>query len=153
MAYPKPRIWTPKNPHKYNGNAKLIVTRSSWETRAMHFFDLNENVLMWASEEFSIKYVSPLDNKEHRYFCDFLAKMKMKNGQEKTFLIEIKPFVQCHISTAKNKKRFITEMSAYTVNQAKWKAAEEFCKQKGIEFLILDEYSLGIKKRNNNEIH
>ena len=35
----------------------------------------------------------------------------------------------------------------YAKNEAKWRAAEEFCKNKGWHFLIQDEYDLGIKKR------
>ena len=35
----------------------------------------------------------------------------------------------------------------YAKNEAKLRAAEEFCKNKGWHFLIQDEYDLGIKKR------
>lgn len=147
MARPKPRKWKPKNPEKYVGDVNNIVTRSSWETRAMSFFDLNENVLMWASEEFNIKYVSPIDMKEHKYFCDFLAKMKLRDGSIHTYLIEVKPFSECHPPTTKNKKLFLSQMQTYIVNQAKWAAAELFCKEKGITFLVLGEFDLGIKKR------
>lgn len=147
MTRPKPRKWIPKNPDKYAGNSNNIVTRSSWETRCMNFLDQTENVLMWASEEFHIKYISPIDNSSHRYFCDFLAKMKLRDGNQKTFLIEVKPHKERFPPTTKNKKQFLVEMQTYLVNQAKWKAAEEFCNQKGINFLVLDEYDIGIKKR------
>lgn len=147
MSRPKPRKWTPKNPDKYAGNAKNIITRSSWETRAMHYLDLNENVLLWASEEFAIKYISPLDGMEHRYFIDFLAKMKTKTGI-KTFAIEVKPNAERFPpKPTKNKKLFMEAISTYTVNQAKWAAAEAFCKEKDIVFIVIDEYDLGIKKR------
>ena len=147
MARPKPKKWIPKNPEKYAGDAKNIITRSSWESRAMSFLDENVNVLMWASEEFSIKYVSPIDMKEHKYFCDFLAKMKLRDGSIKTYLLEVKPNKERSIPTTKNKKQFLAEMQTYLVNQAKWAAAEAFCKVKNITFLVLDEFDLGIKKR------
>lgn len=147
MAFPKPKKWIPKHPEKYAGDSKNIVTRSSWETRAMHFLDMNENVILWASEEFNIKYISPLDGREHRYFCDFLAKMKTRDGSIKTYLIEVKPNKERSAPTTKNKKQFLSEMQTFVVNKAKWAAAEAFCKSKGITFLIIDEYDLGIKKR------
>lgn len=147
MAFPKPRKWTPKNPDKYAGDAKNIVTRSSWETRAMQFLDMNVNVIMWASEEFHIQYISPIDSRPHRYFCDFLAKMKTRDGSLKTYLIEVKPNKERSAPTTRNKKQFLSEMQTFMVNTAKWNAAQAFCDAKGITFLILDEYDLGIKKR------
>lgn len=147
MARPTPKKWIPKNPEKYAGDPKNIITRSSWETKTMNFLDGNVNVLMWASEEFNIKYVSPLDNKVHRYFCDFLAKMRLRDGSTRTYLIEVKPNKECSVPTTKNKKQFLIEMQTYLVNQAKWEAARAFCTQKGLTFLVLDEYDIGIKKR------
>jgi hypothetical protein len=147
MARPKPRKWIPKNPEKYIGDVNNIVSRSSWETVVMNLFDQQEHVVLWCSEEFNIKYISPLDNREHRYFCDFLAKMKTRDGTLKTYLVEIKPNKERFIPTTKNKKQFCIEMQTYLVNQAKWKAAEAFCQTKNISFLVLDEYDIGLKKR------
>jgi hypothetical protein len=36
----------------------------------------------------------------------------------------------------------------YQVNQDKWKAAREWAKKNGFEFIILTEYELGLAKRN-----
>ena len=36
-------------------------------------------------------------------------------------------------------------MSTYAVNQAKWKAASEYCKDRRIEFKIITEQELGIR--------
>jgi hypothetical protein len=147
MGRPIPKKWVPKNPEKYAGDPKNIISRSSWETRTMNFLDENINVLMWASEEFNIKYISPIDLKEHRYFSDFLAKMRLRDGSTKTYLIEVKPNKERYPPTTKNKKQFLIEMQTYLVNQAKWMAAKIFCDQKGITFLVLDEFDIGIKKR------
>jgi hypothetical protein len=65
----------PKNPSKYNGNSKNIIYRSNWELRVMKYFDDHPNVIWWASEELPIPYVSPVDNKTHRYFPDFIVKI------------------------------------------------------------------------------
>lgn len=147
MARPKPKKWIPKNPEKYAGDVNNIISRSSWETRLFNFLDENPSVIYYNSEDTKIKYFSPVDNKFHNYHPDVLARMRLKDGSEKTFMIEVKPHSQCFPPTTKNKKQFILEMCTYQINQAKWEAARIFCKLKNIEFLILDEYSIGIKQR------
>ena len=42
-------------------------------------------------------------------------------------------------------KSYIYECKTYAVNQAKWKAATEFCEDRRIEFKIITEDELGIK--------
>lgn len=151
MARPKPKKWIPKNPDKYVGDHKNIVTRSSWESRTMTFFDLNESVVMWASEEFSVKYISPIDGMEHRYFVDFLVKIKNKSGDIKTYMVEVKPHHERFPpKPSRNKKKFLEQMQTYLVNQAKWKAAQAFCDAQGVHFIVLDEYDIGIKPRPTN---
>ena len=41
-------------------------------------------------------------------------------------------------------RRFIEEVFMYGTNQAKWKAADEFCIDRGMKFLVLTENDLGI---------
>lgn len=150
MARPKPRKWKPKNPHKYVGNVNEIYTRSSWETKAMNWFDEQDNVIFWASEEIKIKYISPVDLQPHMYYPDFLVKMKVRSGEIKTYLVEVKPNAERFIPKVpknKNSKKFLEALCTYNVNQAKWKAAEIYCEKQGIAFLVLDEYDLGIKER------
>lgn len=146
MSRPTPRKWYPKNPEKYMGDIKNIVARSSWEIKTLNWLDSNQNVLYYSSEEIAIPYFSPVDNRMHRYFPDFLARMKTKDGTIKTYLIEVKPSKERFLPTTKNKKQFLLEMCTYTVNQAKWAAAEAFCKIKNICFIVIDEYDLSIKK-------
>ena len=66
----------PSFPRKYKGNAKNIICRSSWERRFCNYCDINENIIEWGSEEFFIPYVSPKDNRVHRYYPDFIIKVK-----------------------------------------------------------------------------
>ena len=40
------------------------------------------------------------------------------------------------------KEHLLYEQSMYVKNQAKWQAATEFCKRKGLEFIILTEKHL-----------
>jgi len=143
--FPKPKKWIPKNPDKYAGDVNNIISRSSWETKVMNFFDQNMSVVLWASEEFKIPYVSPIDNRQHMYHVDFLAKMKLRDGSFKTYAIEVKPFGQTMMPVkSNNKARYINEMSTYLVNQAKWKAATEVCKLKNVEFIVLTEKDLNV---------
>lgn len=111
----------------------------------MNWCDSSPSVIYYASEEFQIPYVSPADGRIHRYFVDFLIKVKDKEGILKTYAVEIKPYSQTQIPKKKKiTKRYLVEAMTYAVNQAKWKAAVEFFDKKGIEFKIITEYELGI---------
>lgn len=134
--------YTPKNPEKYIGNANNIIYRSNWEQRLFYRLDNDPGVVRWASEEFSIPYMSPLDNKIHRYFPD----VYVENVNGEKFVIEIKPSAQTQPpkKPEKNSKRYLTEVSTYVVNKAKWHAADKFCEEKGWSFKIVTEKDLGI---------
>jgi len=135
----------PKNPTKYNGNANNIIYRSLWELRVMKYLDDHPEVIWWASEELIIPYYNPIDNKKHRYFPDFVAKMKRKDGTVMTYVIEVKPEIQTKKPEQKRKtKKYIQESMTYVINQSKWKAATEFCKDHGWEFKIITEKHLGL---------
>ena len=139
--------YKPSNPEKYKGNYNNIICRSSWERKFCRWCDLNENVISWGSEEFFIPYVSPIDNKVHRYYPDFIIQVKESNGKNKTYLIEVKQKKQTLPPVKKSKvtKNFIYETKTYAVNQAKWKAAKEWCDDRLIEFKIITEDELGIR--------
>ena len=137
----------PKNPSKYRGDVHNIWYRSLWERQMMVYFDKNPNVLFWSSEEIIIPYKSPVDKKWHRYFVDFYAKMKTTDGSIKEYLIEVKPASQTKPPEYGKKatKRYISEIATWGVNEAKWHAAVEYCKDRNWEFQIITENELGIK--------
>jgi len=139
--------YQPINPKKYRGDPTNIIYRSLWERKFMVYCDSNENILEWGSEEIALPYRSPIDNKIHRYFPDFYIKVKESNGSIKKYIIEIKPKKQTiePIPQKRRTKGYIYEVYEYAKNQAKWKAAEEFCKDRGYEFKVLTEQDLGIK--------
>lgn len=140
--------YKPSYPKKYKGDPTNIIYRSLWERKFMRYCDLNENVLEWGSEEIALPYRSPIDNRVHRYFPDFYIKVKESNGQIKKYIIEIKPkkqTVEPKVQKRKTKS-YIYEVYEYAKNQAKWKAAEEFCRDRMWEFKILTEEDLGINK-------
>jgi len=140
--------YQPNNPLKYKGNFRNIIYRSLWELKFMKYCDSNRNILEWGSEEFCLPYRSPLDNKVHRYFPDFYIKVKESTGQIKKYIIEVKPKRQCIEPKPQKKKTrtYIYEVRQYAQNQAKWKAAEEYCLDRGYEFKILTEKELGITR-------
>ena len=144
MAY-KGR-YQPNNPLKYKGAYRNIIYRSLWELKFMKYCDSNQNILEWGSEEFCLPYRSPLDNKVHRYFPDFYIKVKESTGKIKKYIIEVKPQRQCIEPKPQKKKTrtYIYEVREYAKNQAKWKAAEEYCLDRGYEFKVLTEKELGI---------
>jgi len=134
----------PRNPEKYKGKVNDIHYRSSWELRAFKWCDETDAVLKWASEEIVIPYRSPIDNKQHRYFVDLYFEVKDSTGKVKKYLAEIKPEKQTTPPDASKKKtkRYIQEAMTYAVNEAKWNAAIEVCKDSGVEFIILTEKHL-----------
>lgn len=137
----------PQNPNKYVGDIRNIIYRSSWEKIACKWFDENPSIIYWNSESLIIPYISKVDMKQHNYHVDFVAKILDRNGNQKTYVIEIKPEKETLPPNSKNKKRMITEVETYVRNQSKWEAARAFCNERGLTFIVLTEYDLGIKKR------
>jgi len=136
--------YKPKFPEKYKGDPTNIIYRSSWELNCMAYFDKNPDIVWWGSEEFAIPYRSPIDGKVHRYFPDFIV--KTKNNEIVVF--EVKPASQSKPPEKKTKitKKYINEVATWGVNQAKWKAAVEFCADKNWRFQVLTEEHLFGKK-------
>ena len=134
-----------KNPNKYLGNPTNIIYRSLMERRFMEWCDSNDKCYKWSSEEVVIPYISPIDNKQHRYFPDFLIQT-LKGW----FLIEVKPLTQSRPPkklvvenlNLKKKRRYIKSVQTWLVNEAKWKAATKVCEKKGWSFQILTEKQL-----------
>ena len=128
-------------PSKYKGDPRNVVFRSSWEYKFMQWCDSRSVVQEWGSEEIAIPYISPVDGKRHRYFPDFYVKV---NG--KKYIVEVKPFRQTKEPKTQKRmtKSYINEVFTWGVNQAKWKAATEFCKDYGMEFMLITEKELRI---------
>ena len=146
MSYYK-GLFKPRNPSKYKGDPTNIVYRSGWELRFMDYLDSHTSVLEWSSEELIIPYRSPVDGKVHRYFPDFQVKKKGNDGTIETVVVEIKPAKETTPPIVLNKpnKRYLREVYTWGINSAKWKAADEFCKDRNWKFIIMAEFDLGIK--------
>lgn len=140
MAY-KGR-YSPVNKEKYQGNPSNVIYRSLWERKLMKWCDLNPDVLKWGSEETIIPYVSPLDNKIHRYFVDFYIQVRTQEGELKSYLVEVKPKKYTKAPSTNPKKktaRWFGEVKNWGVNSAKWKAASEYAQDRNWDFIILTE--------------
>ena len=138
MAYKSK--YNPKNIEKYVGDPSNIICRSSWERKVCKFLDFNTNVLEWGSEEISIPYYSDIDKKWHRYYPDFICKIKNNGGGVDKLIIEVKPEKQTKPpKERKDKRKYLSEMKTFAINNYKWQAAEKFCSEHGWVFKILTE--------------
>lgn len=135
MAYKS--VFNPKNTKKYVGDPSKIVCRSLWERNVCKFCDEHPAILKWSSEEVAIPYFSPIDEKVHNYFPDFLIQFNNKSGLQ-TWMVEIKPKKQTYLKENASKR----EQVIWTINSAKWKAAEAYCNKNNMIFKIITEKEL-----------
>jgi hypothetical protein len=102
----------------------------------MNFCDTNPSILKWASEAVQLPYRDPLTGKQTIYVPDFFIQYANKHGQVLTELVEIKPASQQILErVGKNKYN----QAQFIKNQAKWQAANAWCKQQGITFRVINE--------------
>ena len=136
----------PSFPRKYKGDPTNIIYRSLWERKFMVYCDKNTKILEWGSEEIALPYISPHYSRVHRYFPDFYIKVQENTGKIKRYLIEVKPLKQT-VKPKKPKRQtkgYIREAFEYARNQAKWKAAKEYCADRMWEFKVITEKELDI---------
>ena len=124
-----------KNGEKYLGS-KLPRYRSSWELTFCQFCDNNPSVHEWAIEPLKIPYKDPLTGRQTVYVPDFLIVYMDKNHQKHVELIEIKPANQM-LKEKVGKNPY--NQAQYVKNMAKWSAAANFCKHRGIKFRVINE--------------
>tara|TARA_Y100000385_G_scaffold285016_1_gene344159 strand:- start:978 stop:1412 length:435 start_codon:yes stop_codon:yes gene_type:complete len=138
--------YTLRNYKKYIGNPQKIIYRSLWERKFMVYCDSNPSIVAWASEEIAIPYLSPLDGEIHRYFPDFFIKVKQKDNTIKNIIIEVKPKIQCSPPKIPKRKtkQYLQEVRTWSVNEAKWKAAQKYCIERGFNFQLITEKELRI---------
>lgn len=135
----------PSNPQKYIGDIHNIIYRSSWEYRFCVYCDTNESILRWSSEPIVIKYVNPLDKKEHDYNVDFYIRVQ-SISEIQEWIIEIKPEKQTKKpifegsnATLQKLKSYNRNMQIWITNQAKFKAAKHWAEKRGFRFGVVGE--------------
>lgn len=124
-----------QNPSKYVGN-KQPTYRSSWEFVFMQFLDNNPSVLQWASEAVHVNYRNPLTGKNTIYVPDFLMVYVDANGKQHAEVIEVKPTKETSLQEAGKSPR---AQAAAILNMAKWEAARQWCRAKGLTFRVVTE--------------
>ena len=74
------------------------------------------------------------------------SEQRNQHGRIKKFIIEVKPLSQTKIPKKQKRvtKKYLTEVKTYAVNDAKWKAAREYCADRRMEFMILTEKELKV---------
>lgn len=140
-------------------NKKLgipVVYRSSYELKFIEYLEgavQSGKVKRWGSEITAIPYYDS-KGKKHRYFPDFYVELFENLDKPdsldniRKILLEIKPKNQTkHINeqiAGKNlslrSRKYLT--NTYDINVRKWRAAQELCSKKGIEFKIITENTI-----------
>jgi len=135
----------PRHPEKYKGDAGNIIYRSSWEKVFCEYCDRNDDIICWQSEEKRIRYYDPVMKKTRTYYPDFYIKYKRRDDIIVEEIIEVKPNRQV-IGPPQNPKRrskaWVNEVYQYATNKAKWKAAAEWCEDRGMNFRLITEKDL-----------
>jgi hypothetical protein len=136
------------NPGKYKGDPTRVYYRSLWELKVMKKFDIHPDIVEWQSEEIAIPYLNPVKGKTSRYFPDFVIKKRIGDNKYQMIMIEVKPKKQTTPPDPSNRnktpsgrvsRRFLNEAATYAINEAKWKAAQRYCKERGWIFTIFTE--------------
>ena len=130
------------NPQKFIGG-KAPYYRSSWELAFMRMCDSHPNITKWASENVKIPYQNPVTGRYANYVPDFMIQYTDKDGSQHVELSEIKPANQTTLENARSQGQKI----ATVVNAAKWTAAQEWCKRKGIRFKVINEDQIFSNKK------
>jgi hypothetical protein len=136
------------NPHKYIGT-KHPIFKSNWEQNVFSFLDNNQHVVKWGYECYTVSYHNPVLGKTSIYYPDIFVHIKYPTGEQKYFLVEIKPYKYTippsppKIKNVKAVTRFRAEQKMYAVNVAKWEAAQAWCRKHHVQWLLLTEKNCG----------
>ena len=90
-------------------------------------------------------YIDPVMKKNRTYYPDFYVKYKRRDGIIVEELVEVKPQKQIDGPPVNPKRRtqnWLREVHTYVTNKAKWKAAAEYCEDRGYNFRLITEKEL-----------
>lgn len=147
-----------KNIGKYIGDLNKVYYRSGLELKLFIEIDNDPKVVRWEAEpnNLKVKYISPVDRKEHTYYPDVYCEKIVKDSLVK-FLIEIKPkkFVLepkrpnktgDQKVDAKRNNRYWALKRRHAVIHAKRKSAENLAKRRGMKYIFITEDYINRKK-------
>lgn len=156
------------NPDKYMESLPEPVYKSDWERKIFAFCDYNPFVTRWGYEPFAISYFSPVKQRMSIYKPDIYVECQYNDGTKEKWLMEIKPVAYSVMpkapkavqegATAKQILNFQKRDLAYQrksmdviTNYAKWEAAEKWCQNHGVNWIVLNESNtLGLFKSNQS---
>ena len=144
MKRKKYNQYVPRNTHKYIGRYPIKI-KSSWERKFCQWLDVNTSVIKWSIENIHIQYYDPVQMKNRRYYPDFYMEVLGKEDKVNKYIVEIKPQHETVLpkkSSGKSKKTMLYQEATYLTNQAKWKAAKQYCGKLGYDFRIITEQQL-----------
>ena len=134
--------YTIKHKDKYLGDPTKVVYRSLWERQAFKWCENSPRVKKWNSEEIVVPYKCKTDNILHRYYVDLLVEFDNRD----IVLVEIKPKKETLPPKPGKQgikgRRYISESLTYVRNMNKWKAADNFAKDRGWQFQVWTEDTL-----------
>lgn len=114
----------------------------------MNFLDMHSSVISWESEERFVPYRSPKDKKIHRYYPDFVVEFMSADGTVRTQMIEVKSYRETiepvikKTTNGRYSRQTLRSILIWGINQAKWKAAREYCQKKDWQFKLITEKEL-----------
>jgi len=108
-----------------NKNGREVKYRSGLECEFYEILEAIPTVIKYDAEPFSVPYL--YKGEQHKYHPDLI--IQFSDGHAEVW--EIKPASQ----------------TALEQNEAKWKAATQFCEDRGIEFIVMTEVALGKLKK------
>jgi len=136
------------SPNKYIGDPNKIIFRSSWERKFATYCDTNERIVAWSSEPIQILYLNPISGEIKPYNVDFYVRIKNEDSFSE-YLVEVKPSRQLKQPqapvgrvTEKKMNSYNEALKTYLINLAKFKAAKDFAKSRGWEFIVVTENML-----------
>lgn len=136
------------HPEKNLKGAKYIVFKSKLEALFIKYLDENPNVLKWDYENpmNTIPYFDPVQQRQRRYFIDFVMWVKAGPNVIQEIWVEIKSSGETQPpKKSRNTIAYNESCRTYATNMAKWKTAAKICAAKGKLFRVITEKEL-IKK-------
>ena len=135
-----------------------VYFRSSLERKLMIYLDNNPDIIRWASESIEIPYISEeyangeVVNKQRRYYPDFYYEINT-GGNIKRVIAEVKPKSEVDdVNLLKEGNFKLPEKYSFgklkslkykfelaKKNLCKFETMIEYCKQKGMTFIIITD--------------
>ena len=151
-----------QNLDKFIGDPSKVFYRSSWEKAFCVYADLNERVKKWGLENVVIPY-QDANGRIHRYIPDFYMEVVYPNQPDRLdkIVVEIKPREEItpkfldkttggiipperylKKKTLKALENYEYALKTYQKNLYKWTKARHWCKQNGMQFLLMGKEDL-----------